>query len=192
MVGIRSINPLARAVGVISAVAVLVTGVTMAAFTTNTVALEENSLSVASDVLRISNGGEFTSPSVTGFSFNNLGIGTESAPQAFYLQNLSNADLALTARQTGTPVYDGVDAGDVVVKIYDQNGTELLSKTLDELTTADQTMGQLDALAAGSADGTPSEGDFTLTITVMQVDNNPGTVNGIDLSFTGTAPEDTL
>jgi hypothetical protein len=188
MLSIQNINPLVRAVGIFSAVAVIVTGATMAVFNTNTVALNDNSISVNQDVLRIWDGASF-STSATGFSFN-VSAGSESSQQPFYLQNLGEAALTLSAQVAPSPDLQNIDDAKVHIKIFDKDGTTvLLDKTLAELTGTDNVLtGQLDALATGNSGASGTEGNFSLSVKVDAdaPTDNPASVNNIDLLVTGT------
>src|SRR6185295_12572971 len=99
MLSLRKINPMARAVGTMGVVAVMVGAVTFAQFQTNNVTLAANSVSVDTSVLRIWDGGTW-STSAPGFTNSNLTLNTEGPKHAFFLQNLQNAPLALSSQIT--------------------------------------------------------------------------------------------
>ena len=88
---------LTRGIGAIAATAVLVTGVSFAALTSNNVTLSDNSFSTASATLLISNGGDFSSTSVTGFDAGTLAPGQTSDTASFQLDNTGGVPLTITA-----------------------------------------------------------------------------------------------
>jgi len=89
------LNPVARAVGVISAVAVLVGGVTFAAMQSQ-VTLTNNTISGADANLLIWDGDSFES-TAPGFQLNNLIPGAWTDESFFYFQNAGDTDLDVTA-----------------------------------------------------------------------------------------------
>jgi hypothetical protein len=102
MLSIHKLSPMVRAVGTMGAVAALVGGITFAAFTSNTVALTGNTMSTSTAALQISNGGAYSTSSVTGFNFT-LTPGTPSSPFTFYLDNTGTIPLTLTASTANSP-----------------------------------------------------------------------------------------
>ncbi|CAN5416989.1 hypothetical protein BH10PAT3_BH10PAT3_0410 [soil metagenome] len=180
-------SPFARAIGVMGVTAGLVTGVTFASFNTNSVVLADSDLVVTSDVLRISNGGAYSSTSVAGFS-DNLNPGVEGPKHNFYLQNTSTSNLKIS-------VAVAADSGDIQgsgihFKFYNEAGALVGEATYDQIHNTPGTLnGQLNAGAQGTADGTPTEGDYSYTVTVDQaaMPGSNGQVTDYDLTFTGTS-----
>lgn len=111
MKGFHLINPTMRAVGVISAVAILAGGVTYAALTSNTATLADNTIHTVNASLKIWNGSAFGT-SATGFHVTNLVPGT-GVSNAFYLQNDGTTDLDLNAHVSSAPTLTGITGNDL-------------------------------------------------------------------------------
>jgi hypothetical protein len=95
---IKGFQPIARAIIVVSAVAVLATGVTYAALQSQTASLTGNSISTATADLRIGTTASTFSNTRTGFSFANVVPGAVPSPvegSSFYLKNYGTAPMAL-------------------------------------------------------------------------------------------------
>jgi hypothetical protein len=99
MLSIRKINPMARAIGTMGAVAALVGAVTFAALPSNTVALKNNDLRAATANLQIglTQNCSDEANQQTGMTFNNLVPGVESPQFTFCIDNTGNTPLNLTA-----------------------------------------------------------------------------------------------
>ncbi|HSW84997.1 MAG TPA: hypothetical protein VLF79_00070 [Candidatus Saccharimonadales bacterium] len=190
MFRLRNINPMARAIGTMGAVAALVGAVTFAQLQTNTVTLAANEMDVTSDVLRISNGGAF-STSVPGFSNTSLVVGNEGPKQAFYFQNLANANLSISADIPDSPTISGLNPALVHIKFYDKDGSTVLANTtFASLNAAPVALsGQLDANAQGNGGISGTEGNYFYTITVdpAAVTGSPANIPSFDLDFSGTS-----
>lgn len=190
MLGISKINPMLRAVGTMGAIAATVGVVTLAAQTTNTVALTGNELDVTNDVLRISNGGAFGT-TATGFSSSNLTLGNEGPHKAFYLQNLANANLAISASiPSGTVASTGLDLTKVHVNFYDEAGNAIGgSPTFLALESGPVVINGLNANAQGNSAVPLTEGNYSYSISTetTAVLSNPATVSTFELDFTGSS-----
>ncbi|HSW90952.1 MAG TPA: hypothetical protein VLF64_03055 [Candidatus Saccharimonadales bacterium] len=190
MFAFHKINPMVRAIGTMVAVVGVASGVTFASLTTNTVALTANELDVTSDVLRISNGGAFSSTGVTGFTNSNLIVNTEGPKNAFYFQNLANAALTLSATVPGSPTVNHIATNGIHVKFYDKDGTTLLlSTTLQALEAGPVALGdQLDALAQGNGGVAGTEGNYFYSVSVdaSAVTGSPASVPSFEIDFSGT------
>ena len=185
----RSLQPLFRAVAVISSIAVLATGVTYAALQSQQATLTGNSIQSATADLRISSTGATYYNTRTGFTFGEVVPGGgPSAPTAnsFYLKNYGTPALALKVAVNSTPVNTAnVDLTKVHVIFtrVDTNTTQKL--TLAALVSANATGGlaMTDNLAGGAA------AQFKAQVS-MDADAFTGTsadITGIDLVFSGTA-----
>ena len=96
---ILNISPIVRAVGVIGGVAALVTGVTFANLTSNTVALTPNNITTASAALVIDQANSCVNNSPTstqGFTVTSLAPGA-STTKKFCIKNKGTTDLSLSA-----------------------------------------------------------------------------------------------
>lgn len=110
-------GPIARSIAVIGATAGLVTGVTFAALTSNTVALSPNTLSSASAHLQIgSNSQGYSDTSVTGMTAS-LKPGVPSDPFTFYLKNTGEVDLDVSAHIPGDFTGSAIPATDVTLTL---------------------------------------------------------------------------
>ena len=194
MRGIRNINPVARAMGVIGAVAVLATAVTFAALS-DTATLEDNNLTSDTADLQVSNGGAY-GDSVAGFSATDVvpGVGKTFS---FYLKNGSDFDMNVTASVPGAcgDYVDGNDGipncGDVLLTFTDTESTDDETYTLQQLINGPKDLpgNPLPANTAGSAPADADEGDFTVKFDLDPDDVTGATAsltNPFDLVFTGT------
>jgi hypothetical protein len=195
MQSIATINPLVRAIGVISAVAILVTGITMAAFTTNTVAIEGSTLTAATDTLQIWNGTSFGTDPAPGFDVS-LSPGTESEKQPFYLKNTSGSELNIAVSATAT-VTD-IDATGVEVKFYNDaqpTNSEVLVTTLAALIAAPEetfnAVGTLNGGAEGNGGIPGTNGNYHVTFKLASsaITGAAPAVTDLNLMFTGTSIE---
>lgn len=101
-------SPVARAIGVIGGTAALVTGVTFANLTSNSVALSPNDIAVATASLVIdnnSNCADNSPTSVTGFQITNLAPGVPVSKN-FCLRNTGEVSLLISGSVSGS----GLDA----------------------------------------------------------------------------------
>ncbi len=187
-----SLQPFARAIIVITAVAVLATGVTYAALQSQGVTLTGNTISTANADLRISTTTATSSTSFAttkaGFAFSNVVPGASATPadgNSFYLKNFGgaamNLKLAINTIPTNT---NNVDLNKVYIVLtrVDTQATQKLS--IASLVTANATGGTplTDNLAGGVA------GQYKVQV-AMDEDAFSGqvaTLGGIDLVFNGT------
>jgi hypothetical protein len=103
MFSINKINPMARAVGTMGAVAALVGGITFANFTSNTVALGPNNLTTASAALQIGDSGcnSLSSTSFPGITTANFSV-TNPASETFCLRNTGGVPLNISGSVSAT------------------------------------------------------------------------------------------
>lgn len=96
MWSIRKINPMARAVGTMGAVAALVGGITFAAATSNTVALTPNNITTGTAALVIGPAGcATTGTTQQGFAVSSLAPG-DSTSVSFCLDNMGTVPLSIS------------------------------------------------------------------------------------------------
>lgn len=105
----HAIKPVVRAIAVMAAVGVTVTGITFAALQSQSAALTGNSIETASANLQISkdNTADSFSSSTTGYDFTNVLPGGPAVPaegNTFYLRNGGTTDLALKLSVNGTQI----------------------------------------------------------------------------------------
>jgi hypothetical protein len=113
---------LTRGIGAIAATAVLVTGVSFAALTSNTVTLSDNSFSTDTATLLISNGGAFNDTSVQGFDAGKLAPGQTSDTANFQLENTGDVALAITAIADNINNPSGIDGNQETIHVLRTDG----------------------------------------------------------------------
>jgi len=167
MQNILNISPLLRAIGVMGAVAVLVTGATFAALSDNAT-LTANNISSDTADLQVSNGGAYAD-SQTGFDASDIAPGVGETFD-FYLKNSSSFDMAVTVEVTGvcSDYISGTlgipNCGDVLLTFDDEVAGGETTYTLQQLINAPKELpgNPFSAGAAGSAAVAGTEGNFTL------------------------------
>jgi hypothetical protein len=183
-----SFQPLARAVMVVSAVAVLATGVTYAALQSQTATLTGNSISTATADLRIGTSASTFSATRTGFSFNNVVPGAVASPtdgNAFYLKNYGAVPMALKVSIGTIPT----NVSDV-----DLNKVYIVLTRVD--TSASQKLSVASLVAANTAGGVSLTDELDggivaqykaqVTMDADAFSGQSATIGGIDLVFSGT------
>ncbi len=183
--------PLLRAVGVLSAIAIIVSGVTFAALQSQQATLTGNTISSASADLRIGTSASTfsTVPTHSGFSFQAVIPGAAAVPvdgNIFYLKDAGTAPLALKVAVGTTPT----NASNVDFE-----------KVFIELTRVDtgavQTLSLKSLIDANGVNGLPLTDHINPNAIIqyklrasMAVDAFTGsgaTIGGIDLVFYGSA-----
>lgn len=197
---IFNINPVLRAVGVISAVAVLVGGVTFAALQSRTT-LTNNTISTASAGLEIWDGEEFerTAP---GFDVTGLVPGQGSGENFFYLRNSGEADMNITARVPRVPErpnggygFSGWENVRVTFVSHEAGcSNDTVRTTMATLLAREVRLpcNPLSEGAQGDSNNHSAEGTYSVAF-----DIDPDAVNGerarvgdFDIRFTGSAVND--
>ncbi|MDB5182614.1 MAG: hypothetical protein JWO47_398 [Candidatus Saccharibacteria bacterium] len=172
-------SPIARAVGVMGVTAGLVTGITFAALTSNTVALSPNTLSSATAHLQIGSVSEvYNDNSVTGMTAT-LKPGVPSSPFTFYLKNTGQSDLNVSAHVPGDFSGSAISASDITLTINCGGGD--VSYTLAQWNGGSAAI-SANALTAGSV-FTCSE---TATLSSSATGQGGKTVSPFSVEFTGT------
>lgn len=191
MLGIKKLNPTARAIGTVGAVVALVGGVTFAALT-STATLTGNTLSSATPTLEVNNTENGGSPAATdtGYAFSNLIPGAAyGTAHTFTLYNnpgTSTADMDVTVYATiGTPT-GSIDKNKVHFKFVDTDEGSVSSEyTLAELEALVRNVPGVsgaDTLSIGEED------HFTVQAKLdADAVSGPASVGNFDLVFTGTA-----
>lgn len=99
MLSIRKINPLARAIGTMGAVAALAGGVTFAALSSNTVAISPNTINTGTATLAIAAGANCVTgtygTSIPGFTVTGMTSSTDVTPIDFCLKNTGDVALSI-------------------------------------------------------------------------------------------------
>lgn len=185
----RSLQPLLRAITVISSITILVTGVTYAALQSGQAKLAGNTIKTATASLKISLNGNDYSDTQSGLTFADVVPGAATATAStngFYLKNLGSVPLTLKLAISSTPTNtQNVDLSKVylVLTRTDTNAVQKLS--LGSLVSANATGGTAltDSLKAGTA------ADYQIAVQ-MDADAFSGSsadISGIDFVFNGSA-----
>jgi len=183
--------PLARAIGILSAVGIATTLVTFAAIQSSGNALAGNTIQTATASLQISTDGTtFSSTNVPGFTFSGLVPGGSPQPGAnndiVYLKNSGTATLKLSLTIPTLPTVTGtVDLSKVSVLLTPPSSLGLPAIT--------QTI-PLSGLIAGqvainnSLVNVNSVVSYHVQISMASdaVSGNGATISGLDLSFSGS------
>ncbi len=188
---IPRINPALRAVGVISAVVVLVGGVTYAALQSSAT-LTNNTIAAADASLLLWDGDSFE-PSAPGFTVEDLVPGEWTTENLFYFKNNGGADLDIKVAAT-SPTVDGVAAANVKVRFTSYAPgcvSNTVETTLDAIDTGDVALpcNALSEAAQGNSGVPATEGNYSVSYRIEPTDVTGSDVNisGFDMIFTGTA-----
>ena len=190
---LSKINPVVRAVGVFSAVAIIAGGVTYAALQSQAT-LTDNTISSATASLQVDNtdNGLGFSSSDAGFQFTNLlpGAGYSDAKH-FKLHNAGTSNLQVTVYATAGTVTGALDKNKVHVKFTNQS--------LSTPGSAEYTLAQLEANFNGlpgvvgtdfldtSEPGETNAFDVQVKLDDGAVGGSGAADTGFNLVFTGTA-----
>lgn len=189
LTSIARYQPIARAVMVISAVAVLATGVTYAALQSQQATLTGNSIQTASADLRIGTSASTFGATRTGFNFNGIIPGAGAMPAAgntFYLKNQGNALMALKVSVGTVPANTaGVNLDKVYVTITRVDTATVQKLPLSTLVASHATGGTdvTDTLAGA----TIAEYKVQASMDADAYSGSGAVVDGIDIVFSGTA-----
>ena len=186
MVGILKMNPLLRAIGVIGAVAALVTGVTFAALN-STATLTDNTISSGTAGLRVSTDNTTFSDSEPGFTVTGLIPGTGST-KTFYLRNNGDIALDVSARVPvlpGPPVFGYGFSGfeNLTVSITSPACIDVVNTNMS-LLNAGEVLLPCNSLPVGPA--TSRTYDIHFDILPAAITGSQAGVGAFDLRFTGS------
>ncbi len=169
-----------RAVGVIGATVALVTGITFANLTSNTVTLTDNKLSTATASLALVNGPNevITLP---GFNFVGLLPGVESATFPFKLRNTGSTPMVISATFPGFTV-TGITKDKIHMKLTAVGFAPPLDGVLSDY--ENNTFVLPGTTLAPGADQA-----YTITATIdSSYSGSGGTLTPFGIVFTGTQP----
>lgn len=193
MQSIRSISPVVRAIGVIGAVAILVTSITYAALQSQ-VTLTDNTIATGTADLQINN----TDDTVTGFGDTDTGFAftgvvpgstTGSSVGNFQLKNNGTAGMTIAVQIPTAPVWTVVPTSTV----DNSKVTVNLSCTdADETYTVTDTLANLIAGDVNFTTGTLAGGDTAtctakITMAADAFTGESASASNFDFKFTGTA-----
>ncbi|HSH55596.1 MAG TPA: hypothetical protein VK983_02100 [Candidatus Limnocylindrales bacterium] len=185
-------QPLARAMMVISAVAVLATGVTFAALQSQAASLTGNSIQTASADLKIGTTATSFGSTRTGFSFNGLVPGGAAVPadgNTFYLKNGGSATLALKVTVPAAPTnLTAVDLEKVYITVtrVDLPVASAPQKVSIAALVASQAMGGV-ALTDVLAGTTVGQYKVQASMDAEAFSGQSAEIGGIDLVFSGSS-----
>lgn len=182
-------QPVARAIMVISAVAVLATGVTFAALQSQQATLTGNTIQTASADLRIGTSATSFAATRSGFNFNGIVPGSSPVPTEgnnFYLKNYGSAVLALKVSVGTVPTnIANVDLDKVFVTITRVDTATIQKLPLSALVSSHATGGMdvTDTLAGA----TIAQYKVQASMAADAFSGSSAVIDGIDLVFAGTA-----
>lgn len=189
----KSLRPLVQSLGIISAVMVLVSGVTFAALQSQQAVLKGNTIQTAMADLKISTDGTNYSNSLAGYSFANMipgGGATPTGIDPIYLMNNGSTSLAVKLSiGSGMTSTDGIDLTKVHLTLTPDTGGVPQSMTLHDLVAANVTGGIPITVGAGSSLAPGAKAFYAVRI-VMDIDAISGpsaTISNLDLDFDATA-----
>jgi len=178
-------GPLIRAVGVVSAVGVLVTGVTFATLQSQQAVLSGNTIQSATADLRIGTTASTFSASRTGFSFDNLVPGGPAMPAdgfSFYLKNYGTAALSLKLNAGGSLTNtSSVDLSKVKLRLTRVDNSA--EQTVDMQTLASSGLALTDPIAPSAV----VQYKLRASMDADAFSGSAATIGGIDLVYSGTA-----
>ena len=184
-----NIKPLLRAVTVMAAVMVLVSGVTFAALQSQQVVLSGNTITSATADLKISTDGVTYSSAHAGFDFTSVVPGGPDVPAAgysFYLKNTgSTATVIKMAVSTAPTNLSSVDLTKVSIVVTRVPGGSSQSLTLASLVNGhiDGGVALTDTLAAGVA----NQHKVQVSMSTDAFTGAGASLGNIDFVFTGTS-----
>ena len=182
--------PLARAIGVLTAVGIVTTLVTFAAIQSSGSALTGNTIQTATASLLVSKDGSFFTPSMVGFNFTGIVPGSTAQPVAnnymVYVKNTGTAAMNLSLTVPVVPTVTGtVDLSKVSVLLTPPS-TPGFPAVTQSIALSDLIGGNV-ALTNGSlAVGGVASFHVQVTMAADAVTGNGANITGLDLSFSGT------
>jgi hypothetical protein len=187
----KNFKALSRAMGVMAAVVIVVSGVTFAALQSQQVKLTGNVIQTATANLLVSPDGVNYSAAQTGFSFGGLIPGGQAMPTSgypLYLKNAGGTPLELKFSVSTTPSNpDAVDLNKVNVIITPASGGSPQSFTLAALIAANAS-GGVTLLTPGSLmPGLSAQYTLQVAMTTDAITGSSASLGNIDFAFTGLA-----
>jgi len=188
MVNIHQINPMARAIGVIGAVAALVTATTFAALTSNSVVLADSQFQMGTAELKIWDVGssQYVTTPVNGFNFTNVAPDVQTGAFTFWLKNTGTLNLDITSTGTVGSTPNIIDPSGVNFEIENISEGGIVTYSLAQLVdpTPDPWPNATNQLDPGEE----NQYNIKLTVNSSAVSGSSASMNDLDLTFTGTNP----
>jgi hypothetical protein len=189
----KSIRPLLQAMGIITAVMVLVSGVTFAALQSQQVVLKGNSIATAVAALKLSKDNITYASLLDGYSFGSLipgGAPTPSNGNPIYLQNIGST--ALAARISVDPGLtnpDNVDLTKVHIILSPFGGGAPQNVTLQELVSPSTTGGLALTIGGLNHINASGNGGFTMQVQLESdaVAGSSANIGNLTFNFNGLA-----
>lgn len=180
-----------RAIGVVTAAVIIVSGVTFAALQSQQDTLTGNTIETATANLQLSTDGTNYSDSHSGFDFNNIVPGGQAVPTTgypFYLKNFGGTPLSLKLSVTSAPSNpNSVDLNKVNVLLTPVGtGTSVQTFTLQSL-IAGSSGGGLAITSGNLASVASQQFKLQVSMTSDAVSGSGASLGSIDFSFSGTA-----
>jgi hypothetical protein len=187
-----SVTPFARAVGVIVATAVIVSGVTFAALQSQNAVLAGNSIESATASLQIGTSPASLSANLAGFDFANVQPGGPAVPSTgnvFYLKNTGSTDLnlKLAANKGAFTATSNVDLTKVSVLLTPVGGGQTQSLPLSDLVSAHDTGGTSLNMSLVAGMGGQYKLQVTMAADAVTATTSSASISNLDLIFSGTS-----
>ena len=188
----KSIKPVVRAVSVIAAVGVVVTGITFAALQSQSAALAGNSIETASANLQVSKDGSAFGNTASGYDFSNIVPGGAAVPtdgNTFYFRNAGTTNLALKLSVNGQQVVNDPSLNLAKVWVIVTSPDAVAHKLALSVLISSYSTGGADL---GVTLNTSSTGLFKVQVSIDADALSGGTtssasIKNVDLTFGGTA-----
>jgi hypothetical protein len=180
-----------RAVAVMAAVVVIVSGVTFAALQSQQAKLTGNTIQTATANLEISPDGNSYSAAQSGYVFSNLVPGGQAMPlngYSFYLKNSGGTPLALKFAITSVPSNpNNVDLSKVNVIVTPSGGGSPQSFTMQALIGASSTGGLNINTPAMLNPGVAAQYTIQVSMASDALTGSSASLGNIDFAFSGLA-----
>lgn len=187
----KRLATLARLISAITAILVLIGGVTYASLQSQQIKLTGNTIQTTTANLQISPDGASYATSQTGFTFSNIVPGGQAMPQTgytFYLKNSGGTPLALTLSiPTLIANTDNIDLDKVHVILTPKSGGQSQDFTLSSLTTDVNPNGVSITSPSLLPAGASQQYSLQVSMDADAVSGTSATLSNIDFAFRGTA-----
>lgn len=181
---------LLRAIGVVAAVAIVVSGVTFATLQSQQAKLTGNTIETAAANIQLSQTGATYTNTIPGYDFAGLVPGGSAVPTSgytFFVKNSGNARLQLKLSVSSLPGNpDNIDLAKVNVLLTPIGGSAQ-TFTLQSLIDADATGGVTVTAPAALFPGNSQQYALQISMAADAMTGSSARLTGIDFAFTGVA-----